>query len=127
MIALLDSSHDVARLLEPKLHERLPQTVLEIFSAYAPLRQRLSRVIEDRVIAILVAENHDQLQQFRELTRLFADVQIVLVLPDSDTETIRLGHRLYPRFSCFRGSNLDDLVMVVARMDTNAHETGARP
>ncbi len=117
MIALLDTTNEAARLLKPKLNERLPQTALEIFASYPALRQRLCQLDEAQVLTILAADSHEQLQQFRELRRLFADMPIVLILPDTAPETIRLGHRLSPRFVSSRGANLNDLVMVVARMN----------
>ncbi len=117
MIALLDTTNEIAGLLRPKLNERLPQTVLEIFSSQPALRQRLCQLDEARVLTILAADTPEQLLKFRELRHVFADVPIVLILPDAAPETIRLGHRLYPRFVSTRWCNLDDLVMVVARMN----------
>ena len=116
MIALLDSTNDVARLLEPKLHERLPEAVLEIFSSFDALQQRLHRMCGDPTIVILAADSRNQLEQFKDLQRLFVDVRIVLILSDNDTETIRLGHLLYPRYVRQKSNNLDGLVEVVARM-----------
>ena len=116
MIALFDSTNLIAQLLEPKLHSRLPEVGLEIFSSFEALNQRLFRVHDAPVIAILATDNRAQLDQFRELLELFADVRIVLILPDHEPETLRLGHRLYPRFVSYKNGNFDDLVSVVARL-----------
>jgi len=109
MIFLLDSTNQVARLLEPKLHDRLPGVGLEIFSSFRPLHQRLFKVQENAVVAILAADRHEQLESFKEL-------QIVLILPDNDPATLALGHQLYPRFLTYREGNMDDLVAVVAKI-----------
>ena len=116
MIFLLDSSNLVAQLLEPKLHTRLPEVGLEIFSSFETFLQRLSTMREHPVIAILTTDNRGQLDQFREMQKLFVDVRIVLILPDHEPETLRLGHRLYPRFVSYKDGNFDDLVSVVARL-----------
>lgn len=116
MIALFDSTNLIAQLLEPKLHSRLPEVGLEIFSTFDALYQRLFRLHDGPVVAILTTDNRGQLDQFRNLLELFVDVRIVLILPDHEQETLRLGHRLYPRFVSYKNGNLDDLVSVVARL-----------
>ncbi len=116
MIFLLDSTKLIAQLLEPKLHSRLPEVGLEIFSSFETLQQRLSAMLDTPIIAILTTDNRDKLDQYREVLKLFGDVRIVLILPDHDPETLRLGHRLYPRFVSYKDGNFDDLVSVVARM-----------
>ena len=116
MIFLLDSTKLVAQLLEPKLHSRLPEVGLEIFSSFETLQQRLSAMLGTPVIAILTTDNLDQLEQYQEVLRVFGDLRIVLILPDHDPETLHRGHRLYPRFVSYKDGNFDDLVSVVARM-----------
>lgn len=116
MIFLLDSTKLVAQLLEPKLHNRLPEVGLEIFSSFEALLQRLSAMLDTPIIAILTSDNREQLDQYREVLKLFVDLRIVLILPDHEPETLRLGHRLYPRFVSYKDGNFDDLVSVVARM-----------
>ena len=116
MIALLDNTEHIAQQLEPKLHERLPEAVLEIFTSFEALQYRLSCLHGDPAIAILSAETNRQLEKFKELQLSFADVRIVLILSDNDSETLRLGHQLYPRFIIHKSGDLDALVEVVARM-----------
>lgn len=116
MIALLDSTNLIAPKLEPKLHERLPGVGLEIFSLFETLQQRLSSIRGNSVIAILTVDDHSQLEQFRELQRLYVDMRIVLILPDHESETIHLGHQLYPRYVSYKDGNFDDLVAVVVKM-----------
>ncbi|MEJ2691222.1 MAG: hypothetical protein P8130_15030 [Deltaproteobacteria bacterium] len=116
MIFLLDSTKLVAQLLEPKLHNRLPEVGLEIFSSFETFLQRMSAMLDNPIIAILTTDNREQLDQFKEVLKLFGDVRIVLILPDHETETLRLGHRLYPRFVSYKDGNFDDLVSVIARM-----------
>lgn len=116
MIFLLDSTKLVAQLLEPKLHNRLPEVGLEIFSSFETFLQRMSAMLDNPIIAILTTDNREQLDQFKEVLKLFGDVRIVLILPDHEAETLRLGHRLYPRFVSYKDGNFDDLVSVIARM-----------
>lgn len=116
MIFLLDSTKLVAQLLEPKLHNRLPEVGLEIFSSFETFLQRMSAMLDNPIIAILTTDNREQLDQFKEVLKLFGDVRIVLILPDHEPETLRLGHRLYPRFVSYKDGNFDDLVSVIARM-----------
>ncbi|MEW6429306.1 MAG: hypothetical protein AB1568_14865 [Thermodesulfobacteriota bacterium] len=116
MITLLDSSNLVARTLEPRLHSRLPAVGLEVFASYEPLRRRLSRMRGEGAIVILAVENRCQLLRFRELQDLVGDLRLLLILPDHEGETLRLGHRLYPRFIAYRDGDFDDVAAVVARM-----------
>ena len=116
MIFLLDRTNLAAQLLEPKLHARLPMVGLEIFSSFKAMLLRLSCMHKDSVIVILAPRQPSQLHQFGKIRKLLLDIPMVLLLPDSTLETIRLAHQLYPRFICFRNDNFDDLVEVVARM-----------
>jgi hypothetical protein len=47
---------------------------------------------------------------------VFRDVRIILVLPDTEEQTIAMAHRLRPRFLTYIDSNIAALGTVVSKM-----------
>lgn len=116
MIILFDSTGLVSPQVERKLRARLPGVELEIQQGFPACYQRLSRLRDAGVVAILAAESKNQLIEFRKLHDLFIELKLILVLPDHDSETVHLGHQLYPRYIGYVDGSPDDLVAVAVRM-----------
>jgi hypothetical protein len=47
---------------------------------------------------------------------MFHDIRILLVLPDTEEETIAMAHRFQPRYLTFVDKNIPALATVVERM-----------
>ncbi len=85
----------------------------------AELEEFLRRPRYNLAFVILVAPSREELSNLIDLGRLLRDVRIVLVLPDTDDETMMLGYKLYPRFSIDIADNTDSLEAVVEKMLEN--------
>jgi hypothetical protein len=55
---------------------------------------------------------------------MFRDVKILLVLPDTEEETIAMAHRFQPRYLTFVDKNIPALATVVDRMRKSTHRKG---
>lgn len=64
-------------------------------------------------MVILLADNREELEAFGSFSHRLERVFFVLVLPDTDAETIACGHRLRPRFLAYHDSDFSDVRAVV--------------
>ncbi len=52
---------------------------------------------------------------------LIGDIRIILILPDTEGDTISLGHKLYPRFASYADGNFKDVAAVLEKMLGNGY------
>lgn len=63
------------------------------------LKERLHRLAKGIEVAVLVAATKDQLGDLVELRDFLGGIQVILVVPDQDKETISRAARLLPSFT----------------------------
>ena len=83
------------------------------------LSQGLRQPRNDVNVAVLVASNRVELHDLIALRSLLWDIKIILILPDSDPNTVAEGHILRPRFLIDCHSNFQDVAAVLNRMIGN--------
>jgi hypothetical protein len=89
---------------------------VEIFDSVDRLMEwRLSNIVQKAVV-VLFAEKKDELTDLLPVIQLFRQVQIVLVLPDHEPETIKIGYQLEPRLLSFMDSGFLILKTALRRM-----------
>lgn len=94
---------------------------IEIYRSIASLVQRLRKPTYDMDISILIAANKKQLSDLLLIKEEFRDIKIILILPDSESDTISEGHKLYPRFVSYIDSDFNDIEAVLEKMIKNKH------
>ena len=67
-------------------------------------------------IAILFPANREELARLVSLRHLLRDMQIVLILPNAQSQTISDGHALRPRFISYADGDFSDVVEVCSKM-----------
>ena len=67
-------------------------------------------------VVVLVANEREELAELLPIMPLFRRVKIILILPDREPETIKLGYQLEPRFLSFIDSGFTMVKEVVQRM-----------
>lgn len=80
-------------------------------------------------MVILLAEDREELAAFESFSNRLDQVFFVLVVPDTDDETIACGHRLRPRFLAYHDSDFSDVKAVVEQygMQLDREMGGAVP
>lgn len=112
-----ENSDDIAAHLEAMVESRCNEEELELFSNLEEFDRRLRQPQEsNETIAVLIPASAEQLAQVVSIAELLDDIRIILVLPDQDTATVALGHRLRPRFMSYRDSDLSDVAAVLQKM-----------
>ena len=84
--------------LKQLLETHVPGIEVESCETLLTLTGRLSQAGQDPSLVILLCTNHKDLTGVFPIRRWLQNIGIILILPDSDPETIALGHQLRPRF-----------------------------
>lgn len=64
-------------------------------------------------IAVIMVAEHEELVELARLKNTWDRLWTILVLPDSEPETVTLGHAIRPRFMTFAESDFGDVVAVL--------------
>jgi hypothetical protein len=103
------------------VHEALPHQTIAIFRQLTALQDLLRTIVEPDSIAVLSAVNQAELHQMQVLREIFAEIFIILVIPDYKKSTIRLAHLLLPRFISQKEDSYSDLQEVLKKMVGTTH------
>jgi len=101
---------------------------IETFNSMDALARRLRQPFSarSRTIALFfVADKHD-LVKLHTIRDLLEDTKILLVLPDSNPQTLSAGHQLRPRYIGFAYSDLEDVAAVLQKMFSNAQDNSKK-
>jgi hypothetical protein len=110
------SGERLQRIVEAVVSEKNVKIYRTIDALSGGLRQPRN----DVSVALLLASSKIDLHELISLRDLLWDIKIILILPDSDPETIAKGHILRPRFLSDCDSNFQDVAAVLSRMIKNS-------
>ena len=96
-------------------------TDVKTYRTVDSLSRRLCQPRNGDDIAILLASSKVELHYLNliSLRNLLSDMKIILILPDSNTDTVAKGHILRPRFLSYCDGDFQDVVAVLSRMIEN--------
>jgi hypothetical protein len=117
-------SQDVRERVVSTLEPVLPEDSMRVCSTIDNLYRNLQTSKQHLTIAVLVLSNRKDLMKLRSIRPMFRDVRILLVLPDTEEETIAMAHRFQPRYLTFIDKNIPALATVVERMRESTHRKG---
>lgn len=78
----------------------------------------------ETTLAVLLTASQEELQGVMSLRSLLTDIPHVLILPDSERETIAKGHVLAPRFLTDAQCNFMDLYRILNKMLNKYYDKG---
>ena len=94
----------------------IPAEEMEVHQSLEGLHARLARPGKKNDAAVILAASRQELRKFLAISHLLAQVRTVLILPDSEAETVALGHRLRARYLGYADTDLSDLAAVLEKM-----------
>jgi hypothetical protein len=97
----------------------LPEDKFDICRSIGELSKRLRQPAFKPNVAVLLTSSREELQKILSIRELLEDTKIILIVPDTNPETIREGHMLRPRFLCDCDSNFVAVVAVLGLMLRN--------
>jgi hypothetical protein len=89
---------------------------VELYHTHNSLVRQLRRAMRGDLIAVLVAENGEELKHLLSAEEFIDGIPVILILPDQERETVSAGHRLRPRFVSFLNSDFKDVSAVLGKM-----------
>jgi hypothetical protein len=92
---------------------------IEIYRKIDSLSRRLREPIYDIDVSIIMTPNTKELSKILLLKERLRDIKTILILPDRETNTIFLAHKLYPRYISFGDSDFKDIGEVLEKMIKN--------
>ena len=110
------SGSEVGQRLCRKIESMVPEKGLQTFGALRDLILALQRPPNRDTVVVLLSETREEVVRLTAFRDLFADYRCILILPDSDPETISRGHGLYPRFLTHVDADAKDIAAVLAKM-----------
>jgi len=72
--------------------------------------------VSDPRVIVFLALDHDDLAFVLSQKKFLSDYRLIMILPDSNEESISKGHSLYPRFLTYRDGDFKDVAAVLEKM-----------
>jgi hypothetical protein len=92
---------------------------VDIYRSIGELSSGLRQPRNDMNITLLLASSKEDLVDLLSIRDLLCDMRIILILPNSDPETVAKGHMLRPRFLSYCDSDFVDVAAVLSLMIRN--------
>lgn len=116
IILYLPWTDEIGKRLFGMIEKLVGVDEIEIFRTMDSLVRRLKQPVFDLKITVLLATNRKELSEILSIKDLLRDIKILLILPDGDSDTISMGHKLYPRFISYIDSDFKDVADALGKM-----------
>ena len=114
-----NGTHDAGKKLENMIRELIPNDCFETFLTIGNLALKLRKPMNRISIALFLATTRDELQELIKLGDLLDSVQVILVLPDRNTDTVALGTQIKTSYISDMDGNLSDVASVLKQILKN--------
>ena len=102
--------------LQREIETFIPGDEIEIYHTFESFSNRLRQPSWNLSVLVLMVGTREDLQELFLIRDLFNNIPVILVIPDSESDTICAGHKLYPRFLSYIDSNYLDVAMVLNKL-----------
>ena len=93
---------------------------VDVFSSLRELAKRLLYAGYENTMILFMAGNNEELLDIFSISNLFRKFRTVLILPNREPGTLKIGSLLEPQFISYMDSDFSDIRAVVSHMCTNA-------
>jgi hypothetical protein len=105
------------------LVEELSNKNMKKLSSIGELTNWLLTSRTEQAVVILAVNKREEIDMVQPFIHLFRKVKIILLLPDREPETIKIGYKLEPRFLSFVDTGADMLKEVALSMFENLQKS----
>ena len=106
----------IAEQLKRMMKPLIGKDSIKVYHTISILSKRLARPIDGRVIMVLVAADRNDLLDIYAIRELFGIIRIIIILPDREDESVRMGYQLQPRFLTYMNEELSEVYSVLRKM-----------
>ena len=89
---------------------------IEVMRSKETLVKRLSQVACGQAIVVLITADRQDLTYFLSIIHLLRKARVLLVIPNQEPETVRIGYKLEPRFLTTESENFSEVRAVLRYM-----------
>ena len=104
------------------LVEKISLESIGIFQTHESFNNRIRQGKTDIPAAVVFASNRQDLIKLQSIRELISDMRIIMILPDSDEESVKIGHSFYPRYISFTDSDFEDVAAVLLKIISNTRK-----
>ena len=106
-------------LLQRVINKVIPHNDLKKITTINALCQQLKNSTitkNNETITILLIDDQYELQELMKMRDQLTETKIILILPDKNPVTVKLGHALFPRYLDFTDSNFSEIGSVLIKI-----------
>ena len=89
---------------------------IEICHSIFELSERFHQPRQDVVTMVFLVGSREDILSLLLLKKLFFDIPLILILPDREKETARLGFKMIPPFVSYEDGNFEEIQSVMTNM-----------
>lgn len=116
LLFYLHVKNGAGKRLQRLILSLVPKEKIEIYHDFESLRLRLHRPKYDLDVAILVTGGGEELDGIIAIRDLLRDLRIILILPNRESDTISMGHKVGPRYISYIDGDFKDVAAVLRKM-----------
>jgi hypothetical protein len=75
----------------------------------------------EKIVAVIMVAEREVLVSLARMNKTWDRLKTILVLPDSEQETVTLGHELRPAYIAFKDSDFSDVAAVLKHIRKSAY------
>lgn len=106
----------IAEQLKGMMKPLIGEDRIKVYHTISILSKRLAQPIDGKVIMVLVAADRNDLLDIYAIRELFGIIRIIIILPDREDESVRMGYQLQPRFLTYMNEELSEVYSVLRKM-----------
>lgn len=91
----------------------------EIFNSLDSLISRISKLGTERTIVVMLAATDEEVFAMLAFKDVFQGCRTILILPNREGNTTKVGYQLFPRFVSYADSDFMDVGAVLNKMIEN--------
>jgi hypothetical protein len=124
LILYANETNGIVSKLQISLWGLFPDEMIEFYEDMEDLLFRISRKKIDIFAAIILITDNENLWLISRMKSVIDGLRIILILPDQQSQTVSLGHKLCPRYLTYADSDFRDIRAVLEKM-LEKQETGS--
>jgi len=97
----------------------IPLESIGIFQTLESFYNRIRQGRTDITAAVVFASNRQDLIKLQGISELISDMRMIMILPDAEEESVKMGHSFYPRYISFTDSTFEDVAAVLQKIISN--------
>ena len=105
----------------------IPLESIGIFQTLESFYNRIRQGRTDITAAVVFASDRQDIIKLQGIRELILDMRMIMILPDAEEESVKMGHSFYPRYISFTDSTFEDVAAVLQKIISNTRKDSTPP